>query len=58
MQHNIDNNKKICCAILYDLMSTSKRLPGLSVVVVVVDLAVLKLISFIPSRAARSASKD
>src|SRR5215469_2831075 len=24
----IDNNKKICCAILYDLMSTSKRLSG------------------------------
>lgn len=25
---NIHNNKKICCAISYDLMSTSKRLSG------------------------------
>ena len=28
MELYIDNNKKICCAILYDLMSTSKRLSG------------------------------
>jgi hypothetical protein len=25
---NIDNNKKMCCAILYNIMSTSKRLSG------------------------------
>ncbi|MFZ0222755.1 MAG: polysaccharide deacetylase family protein [Candidatus Nitrosopolaris sp.] len=38
MELYIDNNKKICCAILYDLMSTSKRL---SVFVFTAGLAIV-----------------